>query len=482
MSAEHLLGLIIGVLIGLAIGSGVAWVVCSSQAAARTDTAVALEGQRAAAAEALVEDTRNQLQAAKAEMEAGREAVRKIREAWAGAKTRLEQTEKNLKDQRDMVETAKFKLVETFEALAAKALNQNNRGFLALAEEKFSAIRSLAGADLDARKNAIEALVTPIRENLAALDKQTRELETKRSTAIGSVQEQLRAVAATQSTLQRETANLVNALKSPQGGGRWGEITLRRIAELAGMVPRCDFVEQQTLTIDGTRFRPDMIVKLPAGRDVVVDSKVSFEDFLKGTDNSATEEARNAALDRHAKNVAQHVGRLAAKEYWAQFQSGPEFVVLFIPNDSFLAAAAERDASLIESALAKKVIIATPTTLFALLRAIYVGWQQHNAVENAERIRHLGQDLYDRFATLVEHLSRVRSGLDKAVEGWDAAVRSLEHMLLPAARRFKELGAGGRKVIEELLPLDKPVRQVFVSDGADGEESAAKNPAPRLFD
>lgn len=481
MPVELLLGLIIGLPIGLVLGGGMAWIICASHARAQTDIAVALEGQRAAAAEALVEETRVQLANAKAETDTGRETVRKVREAWTAARTRLEQAEKYLKEQKDIVETAKLKIAETFEALAARALAQNNRGFLSLAEERFKAIRADAGADLDARRTAIEALVKPIRENLGALEKQTQELESRRSTAIGSIAEQLRSVAETQNFLHRETAKLVGALKSPQARGRWGEIALRRTAELAGMTPHCDFVEQQTISTDGGRLRPDMVVRLPGGREVVVDSKVPLGGFMEALEAQAEGE-RDVAMDKHARQVAQHVSRLSAKEYWSQFQSAPHFVVLFIPNDSFLAAAAEKDPDLIASALSKQIVIATPTTFIALLRAIEVGWQQHVAVENAGRIRNLGQDLADRIATLVDHFSKVGTSLGKAVESYNAAVASFESRVLPAARRFKDLGAGGRKEIEELAGTDAVPRRLLPTENGDGEESAEKGGGPRLFE
>lgn len=266
-----------------------------------------------------MEETRNQLLTAKTETESGREIVRKVQTAYVAAKTRLDQTEKNLKEQRDLVETAKFKLTETFETLAARALAQNNRGFLVLAEEKFQGIRSETATDFDARRSAIEALVKPLGETLNAFQTETKELEAKRLMEIGSVSERLRSVAETQASLHKETSKLVNALKSPQVRGRWGEIVLRRTAELAGMTPHCDFLEQVSVSTDTGLLRPDMIVKLPAGRDVVVDSKVSCDGFMRHLE-AHTEEERSAALADHAKQVAQHVSRLSAKEYWAEWR------------------------------------------------------------------------------------------------------------------------------------------------------------------
>lgn len=474
-------GFIFGILFGLISGAIIAWLLVSSREKATRATALAVEERRTAAAEALVEETRNQMQLAQAEAKTARANLRKFEAAWIAAKTRLADTENHLKEQRTLVETAaktrladtekhlreqrslvekaKQNLSDAFVSLAAQALSLNNKTFLALAEEKFKAIRGEAKADLEARRSAIETLVKPIGESLTAYQSETRRLEEKRLKEIGAVGEQLRSVAETQSALQRETAKLIGALKSPNVRGRWGEITLRRTAELAGMSRYCDFREQETSDADCNRLRPDMVVKLPADREVVVDSKVPLGGFLEALE-AQTEEARTLALEKHAKQVGQHVCRLSSKEYWGQFPSAPEFVVLFIPNDSFLAAAADRDPELVESALAKKIVLATPTTFIALLRAIEFGWRQRIAVENAENIRNLGQELSDRFALLADHLAKLGTALGKAVECHNAAVASFEGRILPTARRFKTLGAGGRKAIEKLQPISHSLRVV----------------------
>jgi DNA recombination protein RmuC len=273
-------------------------------------------------------------------------------------------------------------------------------------------------------------------------------------------------VAETEAALRTETSKLVTALQSHRVRGRWGEITLRRTAELAGMSSFCDFAEQERGETEDSRLRPDMIVKLPSGRSIVVDSKAPLDAFLDAMDAS-TEQEREAALQRYAAQVRAHVTQLASKEYWAQFPSAPEFVVLFIPNDSFLGAAAERDRGLIESALGKGVVFATPTTLFALLFAVERGWRQDQMSQNAERVSELGQELYDRMATLVDHLNKVGGSLGKAVESYNAAVGTFESRIFPSARKFKELGAGGKKEIEELPIIDEAVRtaQIPSTDG-----------------
>jgi DNA recombination protein RmuC len=418
---------------------------------------------RAAAAEARVEEVRQQLVSARNDFETLREDLRKAETARATAETRVVEIEKNLVEQKALLEEAKTRLSDTFKSLAAEALAGNNAGFLILAEEKFKALKDEAAVDLEARRKAIETMIQPLGETLFAYQQETKALEDKRLREYSTVGEQLRAVALGQTTLQSETAKLVNALRSPQVRGRWGEIALRKTAELAGMSPHCDFVEQESVTTDEGRVRPDMVVKLPAGREVVVDAKVPLGGFLEALE-AKTDEDRDVALLKHAAQVNQHVTKLASKEYWDQFASAPEFVVLFIPNDSFLAAAAEKDPALVESALSKKVVIATPATFIALLRAIAYGWRQELIAESAQRISALGQELADRMATLAEHLVRVGGALGKAVDSYNAAVASFEGRVFPTARKFQTLGAGGKKEIQELQAIDQKPRAMTTFD------------------
>lgn len=450
-------------LLGLWIGAALGWVI----GVARTKTGVSVilreREARTAAAEARVEEVRQQLTSARGDFEALREELREAETARAAAEARVIETEKNLAEQKAILEDAKTRLSDTFKSLAAEALAGNNAGFLVLAEEKFKALKDEAAVDLESRKKAIETMIQPLGETLTAYQQETKALEDKRLREYSTVGEQLRAVAVGQATLQSETAKLVNALRSPQVRGRWGEIALRKTAELAGMSPHCDFVEQESVTTGEGRFRPDMVVKLPAGREVVVDSKVPLGGFLEALE-AKTDEERDMALLKHAGQVNQHVIKLASKEYWDQFASAPEFVVLFIPNDSFLAAAAEKDPVLVESALSKKVVIATPATFIALLRAIAYGWRQELLTENAQRISTLGQELADRMGTLAEHLIRVGGALGKAVDSYNAAVASYESRVFPTARKFQALGAGGKKEIQELQPIDQKPRTVTTFD------------------
>jgi DNA recombination protein RmuC len=435
--------------VGLAIGALVAYLLTRS---AQRD-ALAVAEKRASVFEAVTQELRGNVAAAREQIEKLRGDVDKAGQVKAAAEARAAAVEKNIAEQKALLEEARAQLTAAFRALASEALSQSNTDFLALAEQKFKALRESAANDLEARRTAIEQLVGPVAETLKTYQDLTQQLEERRLREVSAVGQQLRDLAQAQSSLQQETAKLVNALRTPHVRGSWGEIALRKTAELAGMSKYCDFVEQATVHTENGRVRPDMVVHLPAGREVVVDSKVPLQAFLEALE-AKTDQQREEALNRHVSQVHQHINALSSKQYWDQFPAAPEFVVLFIPNDSFLAAAAERDPSLIETALQKQVVIATPTTFIALLKAIAFGWRQEQIAESAQHISELGQELSDRMATLVEHITRVGSSLGKAVEAYNAAVGSLESKLLPQARKFKQLGADGKKEIEQLDMLD----------------------------
>ena len=411
-----------------------------------------------AASESRSQELRHQLESIQSQFDQLREQFREMEANKITAETKILEAEKNLAAQQTLLEEAKTTLSDTFKSLAAEALAGNNAGFLTLAEQKFKALKDEAASDLQQRKVSIEALIQPLTQTLTSYQKETKDLEDKRLREVSAVGEQLQSLASGQLKLQTETAKLVNALRSPQVRGRWGEIALRKTAELAGMSPHCDFIEQESVETETGRLRPDMVVKLPAGREVVVDSKVSLAAYLEALEAN-TDEERDAALVRHAAQVKQHVNKLASKDYWEQFKSAPEFVVLFIPNDSFLAAAAEKDPALVESALGKQIVIATPTTFIALLRAIAYGWRQEQVAENAQRISALGQELSDRIGVLTDHLIKIGGSLGKAVESYNAAVASLESRVLPSARKFKQLGSGSKKEIEELQVIEQQPRE-----------------------
>jgi DNA recombination protein RmuC len=324
------------------------------------------------------------------------------------------------------------KLNETFQSLADAALRSNQSSFLESARATFEAARAQATGDLAQKQTAIEGVVRPLSDSLGRLEAQVRELERAREKAFGSLGEQLQSLA-------RETSTLSTALRSPQARGRWGEVTLRRVAELAGMVKNCDFVEQQTHEGDGVRIRPDMVVRLPGERSLVVDAKVPLTAYLDAA-GATDEPSRRNALQRHGQQVAEHVRQLASKQYWSQFQPAPELVVLFLPGDHFFSAALEVNPDLIEEALAKKVVIATPVTLISVLKGIAYGWGQEQLAENAEAIRSVASELYDRVQLVQDHFVDTGRLLDKTVEAYNRSVGSWDSRLVPALRKMRELG------------------------------------------
>lgn len=327
---------------------------------------------------------------------------------------------------------AAAQLGETFQALADAALRSNQSAFLDNARATLDTARAQMTGDLAQKQTAIEGVVRPLSESLGRLETHVRELERAREKAFGSLGEQLQSLA-------RETTTLSTALRSPQIRGRWGEITLRRVAELSGMVKNCDFSEQETREGDGVRIRPDMIVRLPSGRTLVVDAKVPLTAYLDAV--SATDEtARRTALHRHGQQVGEHVRQLATKQYWNQFQPAPELVILFLPGDHFFSAALEGHPDLIEESLARKVVIATPVTLISVLKGIAYGWNQEQLAENAEEIRRVASELYDRVQLVHDHYADTGRLLEKTVESYNRSVGSWDSRLLPALRKMRELG------------------------------------------
>jgi len=347
---------------------------------------------------------------------------------------------------------------DSFSALSSQALRENNEEFLKLARENFNKQHNTAELRLNEKEKAFGEMVSPIKDILKQTDEQLKKLEADRQQTYGSISQFLQNMTETQNQLQSETRNLVQALRRPEVRGQWGELTLKRLAELAGLVEHCDFFEQENLNTSEGAMRPDMIIRMPDQRDIVVDAKTPLDAYL-----SATEQSNNADrkdhLIRHAKQVRERVKELSKKAYWSQFQNTPDFVVLFIPGDQFLSAALEHDHSLLEDALAQQVILATPTSLVALLRAIAFGWRQQASSDNAEVIRKLGEQMYSRLATFVEHMARVGSSLDKSVEHYNKAVGSLERQVFPNTRKFKDLGIEARKSMPEIEPIDKSTRQ-----------------------
>jgi DNA recombination protein RmuC len=355
---------------------------------------------------------------------------------------------------------ANAKLTEAFADLSNRSLQANSDTFLKLAEQNLGIQQEKAKRELSEREKAVESLVKPIRDALEASQKQIADLEKSRSEAYGGIRNQLEEMQLNQKSLTQETQNLVNALRRPEVRGRWGEITLRRLVELAGMVEHCDFTEQVHTESDGQIIRPDMVVRMPDQRQLVVDVKTPLDAYLSAAE-AKDDEQRNLGLKRHAKNVRGHIRMLASKAYWNQFEESPEFVILFIPGDQFLSAALNEEPDLIEYALSQQIILATPTSFVALLKAVAYGWRQLALADNAKEIRILAEDLYARLATYVSHMNKVGRQLASSVENYNKAVGSLERSVLPGARKFVELGVHPKKEVEKLESIESVPRTMI---------------------
>jgi DNA recombination protein RmuC len=383
----------------------------------------------------------------------------------AAADKEVESQRANIAEQRRVLEEAEKKLKEAFQSLASEALQASNRQFMDLARASFDSLQEEASGDLEQRKVAIGGMVEPLEKAVNDLRAEVNKIELARQDAYGSLRTELQQLTTTNKELRQETGSLVSSLRQPQIKGKWGELTLRRAVELAGMSPHCDFVEQQSVDVEDGRLRPDLIVHLPGDTQIVIDAKVPLHASFAAMSARSDVEYR-AAMAQHASLVRDHINRLSAKEYWKQFEPTPEFVVLFVPGESFFSAALEQDRTLIEDAIDKRVVLASPTTLIALLRAIAYGWKQQLVAENAEKIKDLGKELYDRILKFAEHLSDVAKGLERANKAYNSAVSSFDSRLVPSARKFKEMGVGTANV-PDIDPIETTPRPTISAPEAD---------------
>jgi DNA recombination protein RmuC len=376
--------------------------------------------------------------------------------------TRLEEERRAAGEKVALLDNAQNKLSDAFKALSAESLRHNNQSFMDLAKATLEKFQEGAKGDLQQRQQAIDAVLKPIKESLEKVGGSLSELEKSRVGAYSELKEQVKALALGQGQLQTETRNLVTALRAPTVRGRWGEIQLKRVVELAGMLEYCDFSQQTSINGDEGFLRPDLVVKLPGGKNIVVDAKAPLAAYLEALEVEG--DARTERLKSHARQIRDHLMKLSAKSYWEKLEPTPEFVVLFLPGETFFSAALEADPSLNETGVNARVILATPTTLIALLRAVSYGWRQEQLAANAQKVADLGAELHGRLRSFVDHFGRIRSGLETAVDAYNKAVGSLESRVLVSARKLKDLGAGGGDDLEVVEGIDKVPRSVQVGE------------------
>ncbi|MFA7463812.1 MAG: DNA recombination protein RmuC [Syntrophales bacterium] len=453
----------LGVLAGLIVGGLIAWLAARARFQRESAEKIAeLEGS-AKFAQGQADQLHARMARAEEETEKLGAALEEETKKRVEMETRLGEADRNIERQKELVTLMKTEMVETFKAHAASALETSNTNFLQLAKEHLGKIIEQTKGRLGEHYAAVEGTVRPLEEMLKRYEEGLKAIEKNRSESYGGLAQSIQSLSLMSEQLRKETNTLVTARQSPKPGGAWGQMSLKRAVELAGMAPYCDFYEEVSVTAESGRLRPDMVIRLPNGRTIIIDAKAPVKAYLAAVQSSSSDEDRAKAQAGYVSQVRVHMNSLCLKSYWEQFESTPEMVVMYLPGESFFSVALEIDPKLVEDGILKKVILATPTTLIALLRAIAFGWQQEQVAKGAREISRLGKELYERFAVVVEHFSRVGSGLNRAVESHNEAVRSLETRLIPSFRRFKELGVSSTKEVEDnLIEIQKTAKETKI--------------------
>lgn len=451
--AELLVGVVVGALLGGVIG----WLA----GRARVQTALSSLQSSAANERSRAEMAVAERARVEQELVLVRTRLTDAEKSGAAAQAALASERQRTTEKLAVLDHAEVRLREAFASLSSEALRSNNQSFVALSQSKLAEFQQGAKGDLEARHKAIDEMLKPVRESLGKVDATLSAIEKDRAQAYGSLTQHLTSLGQVQSELQSETRQLVKALRAPQVRGAWGEMQLRRVVEMAGMLDHCDFHEQVT-TAEG-RLRPDLVVRLPGGKNLVIDSKAPLAAYLDAME-APDDATRRQRLADHARQVRTHLSQLGSKAYWSQLDATPEFVVMFLPGEAVFSAALQHDASLIEYGVGERVIPASPVTLIALLRAVAYGWTQEKIAESAQKISDIGQELYERLAVLGEHFQKVGRSLDSAVGAYNSAVGSLESRVFVSARRFRDLGVPASREIEELGHAERTVKALALPE------------------
>ena len=406
-----------------------------------------------------ITELRENFSAANETIDSCKKQIRELEKKEAVLRVRYDELQQKSTEKLAFLQNSRREMSDSFKALSADVLKNNSQSFLELAQTAMNSFQEKARGDLELRKQSIRQMVNPLQESLQRVDEQLRKIEKKRIDAYAGLSEQVRSMATSQARLHSETENLVRALRTPTVRGRWGEIQLRRVVEMAGMVEYCDFVEQESVKTEQGSLRPDLVIKLPNQKNIVVDSKAALQAYLEAME-TGDEERKKAKLRQHARQIRTHLNQLGSKAYWEQFKPTPEFVVLFLPGENFFSAALEQDPELIEFGVDKRVILATPTTLIALLRAVSYGWRHEQISEHAEIIAGLGKTLHERLRIMTGHFANLRKNLDRSVESYNKAVGSYENRVLVVARKFNEIDTSVVRAIEPLGMIDGNTRAV----------------------